>query len=161
MILRGLLIAGGLVLIANKLMANNYRSFLNKPGLPRGIRNNNPGNLVKTNIEWKGKIIPSGDTRFEQFINIAYGVRAMIKDIMSDIGPDTTLSDLIYQYAPPSDNNTIGYINYVSNKTGIGANQVLTKDKATLKKLVFAMSEMENGGSYLIDTDFNQAWSLL
>lgn len=161
MIWRGLLVAGGLVLIANKLMANNYRSFLNKPGLPRGIRNNNPGNLIKTTIPWQGKIIPSGDTKFEQFINIAYGLRAMIKDILNDIGPNTSLEDLIYQYAPPTENNTIGYINYVTNKTGIQANQVLTKDKATIKKLVFAMSEMENGGSYLIDRDFNQAWALL
>lgn len=161
MIWRGLLVAGGLVLIANKLMANNYRSFLNKPGLPRGIRNNNPGNLIKTTIPWQGKITPSGDTRFEQFINIAYGLRAMIKDILNDIGPNTSLEDLIYQYAPPSENNTIGYINYITNKTGIKANQVLTKDKATIKKLVFAMSEIENGGSYLIDRDFNQAWALL
>ena len=32
------------------------KSYLNRTDLPRGIRNNNPGNLIYTTIAWEGKI---------------------------------------------------------------------------------------------------------
>lgn len=35
-------------------------------GESRGIRNNNPGNLVKSDVPWNGKL-PGGDKRFESF----------------------------------------------------------------------------------------------
>ena len=37
-------------------------SFLGRKELTRGIRNNNPGNLVLTNIAWQGKIPNSQNT---------------------------------------------------------------------------------------------------
>ena len=32
------------------------KSYLNNSALPRGLRNNNPGNLVQTSIAWLGKV---------------------------------------------------------------------------------------------------------
>lgn len=32
---------------------------------PRGIRNNNPANLIKTSIPWNGKLANNTDGRFE------------------------------------------------------------------------------------------------
>ena len=59
----------------DKIGAPNY---LNRTGLPRGIKNNNPLNIILTNIDWKGKIPKDQNTdqKFEQFENIAYGYRA-------------------------------------------------------------------------------------
>ena len=64
-----------------------YGKFKTDKSKPRGERNNNPGNLIKTSIKWKGKVETEGnsDGHFEQFYEMKYGVRAMLKDIMNDI----------------------------------------------------------------------------
>lgn len=142
----------------------SYRSFLGKQGYPRGIRNNNPGNLILTNIPWRGKVpnIQNTDGQFEQFISFPFGIRAMIKDIFSDINKgNRTLGSLMYEYAPPSENNTEAYISFITNKTGISRNETLTKQKEQTKRLVQAIAWYENGGNYVLNSDFEQAWSLL
>ena len=87
--------------------------FRGKTNLSRGIRNNNPGNLVKTSIQWKGKVKGS-DSRFETFANIYYGVRAAGLDLIADIKKGkNTIRKLITEYAPPNENDTTAYINKV------------------------------------------------
>src|SRR5580765_8407530 len=49
--------------------------------IPRGIRNNNPGNIdYNANNDWVGKVPKekNTDSRFEQFTDYKYGVRALI-----------------------------------------------------------------------------------
>lgn len=120
--------------------------------VPRGIQNNNPGNLVITNINWQGKVPVSQNTdgKFEQFTSMAYGVRAMLKDLIDDIDNDgnNTIRKLITVYAPPRENDTEAYIKLVSSKTGIPENQPLTIDKNTLLKVGSAITGVENGWSY-------------
>jgi hypothetical protein len=132
---------------------------------PRGIRNNNPGNLIKTDITWGGEIPHSKNTdgRFEQFSTFEYGVRAMIKQLKTDISRGhNTLSKLIAKYAPITENPTSNYVSFVSQKTGYGKDTVLTADKATLKKLVKAMALFENGASYPVyDSHFEDAYKLI
>lgn len=55
-------------------------SFLHKPNLSRGLRNNNPGNLILTSIGWDGKIpnAQNTDGTFEQFTSANYGIRANV-----------------------------------------------------------------------------------
>ncbi len=55
---------------------------LNGKKIPRGWRNNNPGNLIKTMIQWKGKLpyLSNTDSKFEQFVDFKHGIRALIKD---------------------------------------------------------------------------------
>lgn len=48
------------------------------PGDPRGIRTNNPGNIVKTSIEWQGEVQCS-DKINECFESDYYGIRALVK----------------------------------------------------------------------------------
>lgn len=143
---------------------SQIKSFLGRADLPRGIRNNNPGNLVRTNIPWQGKVphVNSTDNHFEQFEEFRWGVRAMIKDLQNDIGKGlTTISALIYEYAPPFENNTEGYISTLSNLSGIGPNEIITGNKATMKKLVPAISRIENGVDMLSTSDVEDAWAIL
>jgi hypothetical protein len=139
--------------------------------IPRGIRNNNPGNLTKTSIKWKGKVPHSEntDSRFEQFRDtngvegIVWGIRAMIMDIRSDIvkKKQDTIRKLITSYAPSFENNTIAYINAVAKRTGIDADERLIPDINTLSRITEAISFHENGGSYITMDQIHNAWGLL
>jgi phosphotransferase system IIB component len=116
--------------------------------LPRGIRNNNPGNLRVSTIKWQGKVPldQNSDKSFEQFTNMAFGIRAMATDLINDVakGKDT-LRTLIAEYAPPNENDTTGYINQVANRVGISPDQKLKLDNALLKKIIQAKIIVENG----------------
>jgi len=134
--------------------------------IPRGIRNNNVGNLILTNIKWQGKVPNDKNTdgKFEQFISMDYGVRAMLIDIKGDIEKDglNTITKLITKYAPPHENNTKNYITLVSAKTGIGANAVLKTDKDTMIKLGSALSGVENGWSYTLpNSEIEKGYNLM
>jgi hypothetical protein len=131
---------------------------------PRGIRNNNPGNLRKTSIPWQGKVPLSENTdgAFEQFYKYKYGIRAMLKDLHNDFRVDglNTITKLINAYAPSSENDTGRYISDVSAWTGIGANTPLSDNYGTWKKLVIAMARKENGKvDAITPAQFDQTWT--
>ena len=144
------------------------KSYLNQAGLPRGLRNNNPGNLRRTSIAWDGKIpfAQSKDASFEQFVELRYGIRALMKDIISDFkdGSDTIRS-LISEFAPPHENNTIAYINSVAQSMGIGADTVIANlSQIQLKVFCKAIVKVENGAAfdnYITDSDYNDALAIL
>jgi len=130
----------------------------------RGIRNNNPGNLKRTTIQWQGKVpfSDSTDGTFEQFYKYKYGIRAMIKDLQNDYRVDgmRTLKKLITAYAPSSENNTSSYIAEVSGWTGINPNAILPDTKSTWKTLCIAMARRENGPpNSITSAQFDQVWS--
>lgn len=135
------------------------KSYLGQSQLPRGIRNNNPGNLVLTNIQWLGKVpnAQNTDGHFEQFTSIEYGIRAMAMDIINDIKKGkNTLSALINEYAPSFENNTAAYIQMVSEATGIGANDFIPNTTGSIAAIIKAKLIVENGSvvtKYITDTD--------
>lgn len=138
--------------------------------IPRGIRNNNPGNLVITSIPWKGKVPVKENTdgRFEQFRDtdgvpgIVWGIRAMMMDVRGDIRKGkVTLVSLIGEYAPKYENDTGAYIKSVSKQTGIGQHELLHSDGETMCKLIRAMSRVENGRHWLTNQQINWAWRLI
>lgn len=146
-------------------------SYLGRTDLPRGIRNNNPGNLTRTSISWQGEVANNTDGRFEQFTEFVWGVRAMIRDISGDIKKDgdNTIRKLITKYAPSNENNTAGYISSLSTRTGFGADQILdADDKAVMARLVQQICIIENGNpqsrigknEWISDSMFNAAWKL-
>lgn len=140
------------------------KSFLNNHKV-RGLRNNNPGNLVKTNIAWQGKILKSTDKNFEQFENIYWGLRAMYKDLINDInkGKDT-VTKLINEYAPPHENDTTAYINKVAKIVGVQPNQKLSKiNGAFLMLLGRAIIKVELGNAHteVTDSDLKKAIGML
>lgn len=145
----------------------SFKSYLGQSALPRGLENNNPGNLVLTSINWQGKIpnAQNTDGHFEQFTQLRWGLRAMIRDIMNDISEGTnTLRSLINEYAPPHENDTENYINFVSNLTGILPSERLLLNKTVITALVKAKVAMENGSAYsgyVTDKDINDAYAIL
>jgi len=129
----------------------------------RGIRNNNPGNLRKTGLTWQGKVVPGTDPAFEQFKTMAYGIRAMLIDIIGKHrrGLDT-IQELINVWAPPIENDTSGYINSVASRTGISKNVIFSPNKENFIKIAKAMAAVENGPDALLipDKDWNEGWRL-
>ena len=131
---------------------------------PRGIRNNNPGNLIYTNIKWNGKVPKSQnkDRRFEMFIAPEYGVRAMIKDLKHDIEKGkNTVPALISEYAPKHENNTAAYITTVCKDLRVRQTSRLLATKNTLKLLVLSISKVETGGNFVTNQLFEKAYSMI
>lgn len=169
----GLVFAGGVVVFAGTPSGGGSGN-VNIPNgggggsAPRGIRNNNPGNIKISSSAWQGKVPVSQNTdgTFEQFTSYAYGVRAMLKLLQNYIQRDgkDTIRKIIYKYAPPGGtdkNPTENYIRKVSEWSGIGADQRITFTRSTVKPLSQAMAYFENGRPAISDTQFEQGWNLL
>ena len=151
-------------LIPKKIAKNEVKSFLGNKNLPRGIRNNNPGNLIISNIDWCGKIPASKNTdgHFEQFENFPYGIRAMMMDIKHDINAGkNTLQKLITAYAPPSENDTEAYIKFMESKTGWNRLQPLIPTNENLGTIAKAIAIQENGIDVITPSDLSQAIALM
>lgn len=96
---------------------------------PRGIRNNNPGNIEKGNDKWQG-LDPKPaeiDTRFAQFKDPSWGIRALAVILINyqDKYNLRTIEKIIARWAPSIENNTTGYISGVAIATGLKSDQVL------------------------------------
>ena len=132
-------------------------------GYPRGVRNNNPGNIEMTSTLWKGEITKDQNTdgRFKQFYNYTWGVRAVILNIKSYLGKGyKTPRQIINRWAPPGENNTENYIKYVAKYMGISENSPVSFEKESIRKLVEAIIIKENGKLYLSQGVYDNAWSL-
>lgn len=169
---KGVFFAAALAAILWPLLGNSATatavatlSYLGQSGLPRGMRNNNPGNITRGATAWKGKVphAQSTDNAFEQFETYPYGIRAMIKNIMSynrDRGIDT-LRGVISTWAPSTENDTAAYIRFVEARTGIRGDAKMNFDQTTLRAVVIAMAAMENGREAITPAQFNYAYSLI
>ncbi len=114
---------------------------------PRGVRNNNPGNLeASSSNPWVGQT--GSDGRFAKFETPEHGIRALGRNLLSyqRQGIDT-VSDIINRWAPPSDNNdTAAYIKSVCAQLGVKADQPLdASNHDTLQALCAAIIKHENG----------------
>lgn len=130
------------VLIALYLSRNKIRSFMT-----RGYINKNPGNIRPDGKQWVGEVPKSTDKEFKQFTSMPYGYRAMFVNLKGYFARGlNTIEQIISAWAPSKDgNNTKAYIAFVSKKTGIPSDKVLSFDTATARKLVAAISQQENG----------------
>lgn len=142
------------------------KSYLNNATLSRGLRNNNPGNLVKTNISWQGKVSAGKDAKFEQFENIYFGLRAMYKDLINDINKGkNTVRRLVSEYAPSNENDTALYITKVSKALGISPDaKIKSINVDFLVLLGRAIVNHENGKGaekYVTDLDLKKSLSML
>ncbi|WP_130997546.1 hypothetical protein [Klebsiella variicola] len=114
---------------------------------PRGVRNNNPGNLeASSSNPWVGQT--GSDGRFAKFETPEHGIRALGRNLISyqRQGIDT-VGEIINRWAPPSDNNdTTAYIRAVCAQLGVTANQPLdASNPDTLQALCAAIIKHENG----------------
>lgn len=130
--------------------------------MSRGIRNNNPGNIRLSRTEYLGEVRPSGDKEFKQFISAAWGYRALfvLLHTYSLKHGLRTIEEMIGRYAPPSENDTVRYVSFVSYRAGIRPDKPLNTLCGTdMKPIAAAISRMENG----IEADpdaLEQGWQL-
>jgi len=113
----------------------------------RGIRNNNPGNIRKgTKKIWLGEVWPSKDASFAQFITMAYGVRALLIDLVNKHKQGlNTVQKIIYKYAPPTENYSQVYAKFVADAMGIPVTQAFDMTEENLIKFAKAVARFENG----------------
>lgn len=141
-------------------------SYAGSDAQPRGIRNNNPGNIIVTSQnDWEGAIPHdiNTDGKFEQFKTYAYGVRAMIVLIQNYMSKYrlNTLESIVYRWNAGNPN----YVKYVAEKSGIAPTAKITANKETIKKLVQGIADFENGiklneKTAVPDEVFEAAWSI-
>ena len=90
--------------------------------LARGMRNNNPLNIIKSEkINWQGEVKPSTDPNFAQFETLEYGLRAAFKLLQTYYTKHgcRTITQIISRWAPETENQVVAYIKAVSQRTGI------------------------------------------
>ena len=111
----------------------------------RGLRNNNPGNIKKSSIKWRGMSKVQDDNTFVKFDRMEDGINAMYKNLLAyktKYGLDT-VEKIINRWAPSSENNTTAYVNSVSKSLGINPTDKLTLDR--YPTLISAIIKHENG----------------
>jgi hypothetical protein len=116
------------------------------PKVPRGIRNNNPGNLKYTDFSRRMGATGRDDGGFAVFPNMAAGqnaARQLLNSYVSS-GFDTP-SKIINRWAPSSENDTSGYIAQVSKDLGVSPDQKLNSTQ--LDSLSQAIFRRENGAA--------------
>lgn len=116
---------------------------------PRGIRNNNPGN-IRHGANWHG-LNPDGrkiDPAFCVFTDSIYGIRALAKVLVNykKIHGLNTVRQIISRYAPPNENQTTAYIQSVVKQLGVYPDTVIDiEERGVLTVFIKAVIRMENG----------------
>lgn len=116
---------------------------------PRGIRNNNPGNIryVKgVTSTYQG--CTGSDGAFCIFDTARNGIRAAGKLFLvyQDKYGLRTVRGVIDRWAPPVENNTSSYVTHVCKLMGVGPDDTLDLHRyTTLRSLVTAVITHENG----------------
>ncbi len=125
----------------------------------RGVRNNNPLNLRRTGIEWKGERKEVTDQEFEEFESMMWGLRAGLRNMRTKISQGyKTLGSLINVWAPPSENNTNNYVSLVSKATGIEPGATLEFEKDFMFPIVAEMVRIESGLTLTTEL-YEEAWA--
>jgi hypothetical protein len=116
--------------------------------VPRGVRNENPGNIRLGRSDWRGSIARSTDPDFVQFEHAIYGIRALanlLRNYRAKYGLET-VNGIISRYAPPNENETMAYVNRVAEYLGVEPDAKLDLDnREMLRRLIEAIIWHENG----------------
>ncbi|MBU8547233.1 MULTISPECIES: hypothetical protein [Roseomonadaceae] len=119
------------------------------PSEPRGIRNNNPLNLMFHPAQQGANPGLASDGRFGVYPTMEAGIAQSVRQMQLNARRgDDTLARMVTRWAPPGENNTAAYIAAVSRATGIAPNETIdVQDAGLLRRLVAAMAVQENGRS--------------
>ena len=132
-----------------------------KKQLPRGIRNNNPLNIVRTKDQWLGLVTKNTDKRFCEFENMTYGYRAAAYIIKNYINRHkwNTIRKVIRHWAPPTENNTNAYLDAVCKFMGVEPDHELVfGNQVDILILMSAMTVVENGNDYNPQREYLTLW---
>jgi hypothetical protein len=129
---------------------------------PRGIRNNNPGNIeYNEKQKWQG--LAGTDGRFAKFTESKWGIRAMAKLIgnYQKLHGLDTIEKIIHRWAPPHENKTGIYADVVATAVGVDVNEAIdVHSEAVMLPLIKAMITMENGQQPYSDDQIKQGMTL-
>lgn len=120
-----------------------------KEQLPRGIRNNNPGN-IRHGANWLG-LNPNGrniDSAFCVFESPVFGIRALAKVLINykKIHGLNTVRQIVSRYAPPNENQTAAYIQSVAKQLEVYPDtKIDIEERGVLTVFIKAVIRMENG----------------
>ena len=105
---------------------------------------NNPCNIRKNNTIWLGQI--RSDKPFCEFDTLVHGLRAVFKILATYHSRGyVTIPDMMSHYAPPNENNTRSYINFVCNHCHYPrTSSVDLYDKTLMKSIVRYMCLIES-----------------
>lgn len=130
--------------------------------LPRGARNNNPGNIdYNPRNAWQGQLglelgVPK--PRFARFDTAENGIRALGKLLLNYRGKDgipgagkpgiDTPLEFISRWAPSNENNTQAYAAAIAKRLGVGVRDSINMaDPRTLRETVLGIIVHENGSN--------------
>ncbi|AOF14414.1 lytic transglycosylase [Yersinia enterocolitica] len=120
------------------------------PADPRGIRNNNPGNINYVGQDGASLERPGG--RFTKFETAYDGLKAMARQLMRYFTGKTTgkplqtLNDIISTWAPGSENNTGAYVAQLSKMLNVHPDAVLNlENPQVMSALMGGIIHHENG----------------
>lgn len=127
------------------------------------MKYNNPLNIRRSDANnWLGKVYDNTGA-FEQFTSIEYGIRAgmkLLKNYQNKYGLHT-VKDIISKYAPINENDTEGYIHFVSARLKVRPDDIIDlNNKETLECMIKAMMIMESGYQPT-DLIMTRAWRTL
>lgn len=110
-------------------------------------KNNNPGNIKKSNHLYLGEIDES--KTYETFIDVNWGFAAMFS-LLHRKYDEMTIYDAINIYAPDFENDTNAYVKFIESQTSFNANEVQINvlDEATIIPIVYAMAKYEGGKNW-------------
>ena len=121
---------------------------------PRGIRNNNPGN-IRVGQAWRGLASPRQrtpeqrtETEFDVFIAPIYGIRALARLLRNYQRNHKlwTIEQIIQRYAPSHENDVKAYANHVGRQMGVGIYEPINLSESdTMQQMVEAIIRHENG----------------
>lgn len=124
--------------------------------LPRGIRNNNPGN-VEWGSPWQG-LVPADkktDPRFCQFTDAAYGIRCLAVTLLTyydkrkanDGSKIDSIREVIERWAPSVENDVTAYSQAISKVLNVSPDSETLNlhDFTTLRGIVEGIIRHENG----------------
>ncbi len=127
---------------------------------PRGIRNNNPGNLKKSDTQWQGLADTQTDGTFFVFKTPLYGIRALARTLIAYQVKHSlrTIRQIIGRWAPALENDTVAYIKAVSASSGFEPDVELDMHKYEhLKAITLAIIAFENGQQPYTATQIDKA----
>ncbi|AGZ36513.1 MAG: structural protein P5 [Pseudomonas sp.] len=130
--------------------------------IPRGVRNNNPGNIdFNPRNAWQGQLgleVGVPKPRFARFDTPENGIRALGKLLINYRGKDgmpgvggkgiDTVLETINRWAPSNENDTQAYAAAVAKRLGVRTTDPINiKDPATLRGMVVSIVIHENGSN--------------
>ena len=114
------------------------------------MRLNNPGNIRHGSSRWVGAAADQPDKSFVKFRSLAYGYRALWI-LLSNYYHKyhlRTIRAILQRYAPPSENNTEGYIQRAAQYVGVAPDTELPAppdDQNLWSRLLTIITKVEQG----------------